>query len=244
VAFGALEDDAHHVRLTVRHDDTHVTQIEGEAVRLPWATCPGSVAGISSLEGTLLADSTRGLRGAYRGELHCTHMFDVAQLTIAHIAQGRADRQYSVWVSPPDLDGVTHGVVERDGTRVLEWDVAQGEIISPGPFEHVGLVRGFVERGVTLDEDTAEAGFLLRRATWMSNIHWMRLDDFETVAPSGLPEGACWTAQPGRMEVAFRNHGSQHDFSESPEAMLTDFDDYCASGQHGTEGLRVGKEHG
>ena len=115
-----LEDDIHHVRVTVRHDGTRVTEAVGEAVRLPWSTCPGSEAGIASLVGTELASATRGLRDAYDRTLHCTHMFDLAQLVVAHAA--RATHDAAPDATPDDardylatVDG-TGATIACDGT--------------------------------------------------------------------------------------------------------------------------------
>jgi hypothetical protein len=212
VAVGALEDDVHHVRGTIRHDGTRIVDAIGEAVRLPWSTCPGSEAGIASLVGTELASATRGLRDAYQREIHCTHMFDLAQLVTAHASRGAAedarDRDYLATVTPVgDEGGVRAEIVLNDATQLV-WELAAGEL--PG----VG------------HDDTAEAAFILRRAVYLSPISSMHFDAYDTVGPTGLPVGSCWTAQPGRIEVAFRHRGSQRHYADAPDAMTEGFDAY------------------
>lgn len=228
-AFGALEDDVHHVRVTIHHDREHVTSATGEAVRLPWTTCPGSAAGIASLAGTSLTALIRSGHHDYHPELHCTHMFDLAQLTVAQAARGIGQRQYDIAVALAGDDGIMRATVDRDGDRILVWDIDRGTVTTPGPFEHAGLHSGFRRRCGGLDDDTAEAALVLRRGAWLAPISAMRFDDYERVGPTGLPVGSCWTAQPERVEVAFRNRGSQRDYAVDPDAMLAGFDEYCTA---------------
>jgi hypothetical protein len=212
VAAGALEDDIHHVRVTVRHDGTRVIAASGEAVRLPWSTCPGSEAGIASLVGTELSAATRGLRDAYRRELHCTHMFDLAQLVVAHASRslfaGDGERDYLATVTPEGDAGDVHAEITMNRVTQLVWDLARGEL--PG----VG------------EGDTAESAFILRRAVYLAPISSMHFDAYDTVGPTGLPVGSCWTAQPERIDVAFRHRGSQRHYADAPDEMTAGFDAY------------------
>jgi len=209
-ACGALEDDVHHVRVKVRHDGTRITEVVGEAVRLPWSTCPGSEAGIASLVGTELAAATRGLKAAYRADIHCTHMFDLAQLVVAQAARGDGAVEYLATIDVPD-GGDLHAEITRDGVNVLTWDVAR-----------------YAQPEMPTDDAIAEAAFVLRRAVWLAPISSMRFDEYETVGPTGLPPGSCWTAQPERIEVAFRNRGSQRHYAASPAEMIAGFEEYAA----------------
>ena len=239
VACGALEDDVHHVRAVVEHDGERVVAISGEDVRLPWSTCPASVAGLQTLVGTRLADA-RDLQDAYDASVHCTHLFDIAQLTIAHAARGAGTREYrcTVELPGPDTDPDTEpsraptapvvATITRDGEVVHRWEVRDGIVVSPGPFEGAALRRGFREHWRALDDDSAEAALVLRRAVWMSPIRTMRLDGYETIGGTGVSSGSCFTTQPERIAVAFRNRGSQYDYGATPEALLEDFDGWAA----------------
>lgn len=207
VAVGALEDDIHHVRVTVRHDRVRVVEVIGEAVRLPWSTCPGSEAGIASLVGTELASATRGLRGAYDRAIHCTHMFDLAQLVVAHAARSdEAERDYLATVA------ATRATITLDGRLLLTWDIAPGDL-PPMPADPA-------------DPEVLEAAFILRRAVYLAPISSMDFDGYDTVGPTGLPVGSCWTAQPERIDVAFRHRGSQRHYAHAPDPMTAGFDEY------------------
>jgi hypothetical protein len=117
----------------------------------------------------------------------------------------------------------------RDGVKVLEWLVEPGRpatIAAPEPFAGVGLAEGFLSWCETnLDDDTAEAAFVLRRAAAMGQIAHMDFDRWAGVGESGLRPGVCYTAQPERVAVAFRNTGSHRDYTAGPEGMLAGFDE-------------------
>ena len=252
-AVGALEDDVHHLRVVLRHDGARVTAVSGEIVRLPWTTCAGSVAGLDSLVGTALADA-RDLRDAYDAARHCTHFFELAQLTLAQAARGPGRRDYRCTIvlpepatqtaaetaaetpaatpaetrahPPDDAPALVHAVITCDGTVVHEWDLRGDIVVSAGPFEGASLRRGFRDRWLALADDPAEAALVLRRAVWMSPIRHMHLDDYDSVAATGVSPGSCFTTQPGRIAVAFRNRGTQQDYDSTPELLLAGFDEW------------------
>jgi hypothetical protein len=111
---------------------------------------------------------------------------------------------------------------------VHRWEMRDGTVVSPGPFEGVQLRHGFRARRDTLPDDEAEAALVLRRAVWMSPIRHMRLDDYESIAATGVAAGSCFTNQPERVGVAFRTRGSQHDYGTSPDALLAEFDEWAS----------------
>lgn len=44
-----MADDAHHFRVRLTHDGERIVDLEGEAVRYPWTTCPGSAERLATL---------------------------------------------------------------------------------------------------------------------------------------------------------------------------------------------------
>ena len=224
VVFGALEDTAHHVRVTLNFGDGRVLSVSGDAVRLPWTTCPGAAAGLASLAGSTLTTSLRQLRALYRAPAHCTHFFDLAQLCVAQAASSRRERWYEAVSCASGSDTVAS--LLRDGATVLEWTIRDGRIAAPAAFAGVGLREGFIRWcDEHLDDDAAEAAFVLRRAASMTSVANLRMDDFGLVAESGLSPGVCFTAQEERIQIAFRNVGSQRDYSANSDEMLEGFDD-------------------
>jgi hypothetical protein len=209
--------------------DGRVRSIAGEPVRLPWSTCPGAAAGLASLVGSSLTTSLRSLRNLYEPSLHCTHFFDLAQLVLSHAASGRTERFYEVlgWASGP----IKYASLRRDGEVVLDWKIDAGTITQPQSFAGVGLGQGFV-RWCTdnLDDDSAEAAFILRRAASMLATVSLPFDDFAVAADTGLQPGVCFTAQPQHIRIAARNVGSTRDYSTSARGMLEGFP--VAIGRH------------
>ncbi len=222
VVLAALEDPAHHVRVTLTFADDVVRSVTGEVVRLPWSTCPGAAEGLRSLVGAPLTTSLRSLRSLYEPSLHCTHFFDLTQLALAHAAARRTERWYEVisWTTGP----TKHARLRRDGHLVFDWTIEDGRINQPEAFAGVELGQGFL-RWCTdnLDDDTAEAAFVLRRAASMSMIAGLPMDSFAVAADSGLQPGVCFTAQPQRIQIATRHVGSMRDYSESSDGMLHGF---------------------
>jgi hypothetical protein len=238
VVLGALEDSAHHVRVVARFDGPKVTQVRGEDVRLPWATCPGAASGLASLDGTELTTSLRSLRRRFDPRIHCTHFFDLAQLTLAHAAAGHDKRSYQVMVGT--AGSTTVASLACDGEPLLEWTIDKGEIVAPEMFKGVGLREGFVRWAEEhLDEDGAEAAFVLRRAASMHVIASMDMDSYAVVAESGLPVGVCFTAQPERRALALRNRGTQRDYSPDGAEMLEGFDEALERAAGAGEGPAV-----
>ena len=56
VVWGGLEDDFHHFEVTIRHDGATVTDLDMEAWRWPWATCPTPAGPLRSLIGMELSE--------------------------------------------------------------------------------------------------------------------------------------------------------------------------------------------
>jgi DUF2889 family protein len=223
VVVGALEDTAHHVRVTLTTGEGRVVRVEGEGVRLPWTTCPGAVPGLASLVGSEVTTAIRPLRDRYDPAAHCTHLFDLAHLAIAHAARRADERLYEIVIE--DRLDPAPAYLFRDGCKVLEWKVSDGEVVAPAPFAGLGLAGGFLSWCAQLDEEAAEAAFVLRRAAVMARVAHIDFDGWATAADTGLRAGVCFTAQPGRLAVATRNVGSQRDYTGGSERMLAGFDE-------------------
>ena len=220
VARGALEDEMHHFQVTVEHDGELVTAIRGSDVRVPWATCSGSLEPLNELVGTPLVRSIVSVIGRTDPSQHCTHLLDLAALTIAHAASGRTPRQLDAeipdWSEPPFSARLT-----VDGEVLLEWTVDGSYTITSAPYEGVSIMGGFTRWcEENLDPDTAEAALFLQRAAWMSPARHLDLESFPNVAESGIRGGVCWSTQPERIHLAIRNRGTLRDYGPSADGLL------------------------
>jgi hypothetical protein len=208
--------------VTLRHDGQRVVDVIGDGVRYPWTTCPSAAEPLRALAGAPLSTRLSALGDYAPARQNCTHLFDLAGLTVAHAARGNGGtRTYDVTI--PDRDGRnTHPELRRDGELVLQWEVAGRQLLGPAPFENIWLRGGFIAWAEeTLDTDTAEAASILRRACDISIGRMMDLDLFETAEMLGEPvRGTCYSFQPGTIENAVRVKGQTRDFTSDPDALL------------------------
>lgn len=223
---GGLEDDQHYFTVRVEHDRQRVTAITSESVRAPWTTCPAAGAELQALVGVPLSDRCLEVAGHTRSDRHCTHQLDVAALAVAHAARvvggGAPRRQYDVVVPFGLLDGERHTVtLERDGERLLAWELEGGRIVAPPPWTDVegGFARW---ADATFDADTAEAAIVLKRAIGIGMSRGMDLDSYATLADMPGLRPVCWSMQPERAPVALRNRGLIRDYDDRPDAMLAE----------------------
>ena len=219
-----LEDDFHRFGVEIRHDRKQVVEAHGDAHRFPWETCPGATARIEELAGTPLFERASELAEHSDLRVHCTHMFDIAALAIAHAAAGRDRRQYDVAV-PDRHENATEPTLHRDGAPCLAWRVDGHRILGPAPFQDVRLRgRPFLEWiAAHLDRDTAEAALVLRRALYIAMGRATDLDALASAADVTPIAGAsCHSMQPGVAERALRVRGSTRQWSVSGAALLSD----------------------
>jgi hypothetical protein len=217
---GELEDDFHHVRVRVEHDGARVDRVSGETFRVPWASCPAAAAALEGLRGLALSPSLRDAARHADPRLQCTHLFDVAALTVTHAARGTRERVYQAAV-PDRVDGRARVALAVDGSDRLAWTVRGFEIEEPPPFAGRSLGGGFTAWCETLDPDLAEIAQVLRRATVIGlgrRYDFDRMEHGRMFADLG---GTCHTFRPEHIEGARRLHGSVRDFTRSPEALLS-----------------------
>ena len=199
----SIQDHQHHFEVTLTHDGDVVTSLSPRAVRWPWSTCAEAGRALDELVGRPVHELPR----VDDAGLHCTHQLDLASSAVRFAGSGLAQRAFDVtvtnWGTP---DG--HAVIERDDGLRLVWRLDGLTITSPAPFAGQSIGAGFARWATAeLDPDTAEAALILRRAVWVSPMRTLDLDALDVAGDSGLREGACYTAQPGRLDTATRNQG-------------------------------------
>ncbi len=223
---GGLEDDQHYFTVRVEHDGAHVNAITSQSVRAPWTTCPAAGAQLQALVRTPLSDRCLVVAGRTQSDQHCTHQLDVATLAVAHAARvtagGVSRRQYDIEVPFGLLDGQHHTVtLARDGEALLAWELEGAQVVAPAPWSEAegGFARW---ADATFDADTAEAAIVLKRACSIGMSRGMDLDSYPTLADMPGLNPVCWSMQPERAPVAFRNQGLIRDYDARPEAMLAE----------------------
>jgi Protein of unknown function (DUF2889) len=231
VVEGGLEDDFHYFTVRVAHDGAVVTEVAADAHRWPWTTCPDAAGPIHALEGMELSARPLAAGDSADPKQNCTHMFDLASLTISHAARGGpvgTVRQYDI-VIPAAAQHGGEVVVEcaRDGLPLLAWTLDGRRIVAPPEFAAAPFRGGFFRWAeetygkVAHDWDAAEAAIVLRRACDIGMGRGMDLDAVDCADElEHQMAGVCFTMQPEQIHVAFRNKGTIKDFDEAPDTAL------------------------
>ncbi len=216
---GDLADDAHHFRVHLKHDGATVREIQSEAVRYPWTTCPEATRPLEDLVGMPLSDDCTSVGEHTDPRSQCTHIFDLAGLAVAHAASGRAQRLYHVSVGGPFED--QFATLDRDGERLFEWRLAESTIHGPPPFNGISFYGGFMAWAKSnLPADLAEAAIVMRRGCMIASVRFIDLDQLSSAPQAQQVRGQCHTYTPGTAERALRVYGSRHDYTESPSTLL------------------------
>lgn len=211
---GVLEDDFHHFRVALRHDNRTVTAIDGWAVRHPYTLCAQATGELDRLAGMPLDEIAQSVTRFVDASGQCTHMLELAGLMIAAAARGLGQRRYQADV-PARRDGRTRAVLYRDGRQCLAWDVQDDGIAAPEPYAGQSLRAGMARWAIGhLEVEQAEAALILRRAVLLSLGRQKNLDAQRHAEPTG----ACFAQQPGRAPQARRIAGSIVDFTARPQA--------------------------
>lgn len=195
-----VEDHQHHFEVRAVHDGTSVLRFEVVPHRSPWVTCADAV---SELDDEFIG-APLGIRPqTTRVEQHCTHMVDMAQIAIRFAGLDVEHRTYDMHVTGL-LGPVTWATLVRDDGLAIDWTLTEGTVTSPGPHRGRSLWDGFSAWVRELDAEEGEAVVLLRRAVWLAPSRMFKLDEYPSMAAVGMPQGVCWSAQPQRIDIAFR----------------------------------------
>jgi hypothetical protein len=211
----AVEDDFHHFRVRLAHDGERVQSVQGSALRHPYSTCPLAAQPLAHLEGMILDPIAHSVVREVDPRQQCTHMLDLAGLSMATAARRVTSCRYDIAV-PRRVQGRTHATLSVDGTALLAWDIQDTTILGPAPFSSISLREGMASWALSaLDAQTAEAALVLRRCALISLGRTKNLD----AQVHAEPTGRCFAQQPQRASAGARMVGSMLDFTDMPEAL-------------------------
>jgi len=227
-----LEDDFHHFGVELHHDGELVVSMDASAPRYPWSTCPSAGTVLRELHGAPLSPRVTAAAEHSDPRAHCTHLFDLAALAMAHAARDTAGRcQYDAEIPTVDDAGRASVRLWRDRIPVHTWTLAfardgRRRVVDPEPFTVAPWHGGFMRWAeASFEPEAAEAAIVLRRAC---EIGLGRGMDLEAYATAGglrpIMEGVCFSMQPERIERAVRMRGTIRDFAAAPDALLDDED--------------------
>jgi hypothetical protein len=205
----SLEDDFHHFRVRLVHSKRRIQTIEGIAVRHPYTTCPLAADRLSHLRGAELNGLAHSVMRMTDASLQCTHLMELSGLAIAAAARSIAERWFDVEV-PRRVEGCTLASLDRDGRRLLSWELRDTTITAPSPYNGISLRQGMAAWALSnLEPDEAEAALILRRCALISLGRAKNLD----VQVHAEPTGRCFVQQPERAAQGLRIVGSIVDFT-------------------------------
>jgi hypothetical protein len=192
----ALEDDYHHMVVTVHHADGTATRIDADLHRAPWTTCPGAPAKvIETFTGVALADfATRGEKA-----VNCTHLHDLALLAAAH-ATDPAPTVIDILVSD-QADGRNRAELRRNGETLHAWEIEGGFTIV-APAKHAGVhlmkIKQLLEAASPADQE------LIKLLRWGAVVAHGRAIPMSAQNDAGKMPPNCFTFQPERKGDAVR----------------------------------------
>ena len=228
-----LEDGNHGFRLRLHHDADAVTADEADPIRHPFGTCAEAVRPLAQFVGARLAEGTRPLRERLDAGAHCTHLYDMAMLALAHAGRGPRRFQYDMAVDD-ETDAPARAEVRRDGALVHAWLVRARHVVAPAPFAGKPMMRGFHAWAQQVFAGEAlEAAGALQRAYFVAQSRRFDYDPPEANPGSadGMPQGSCYSYNRGVVERALRSRGTVRDFTHAPERLLR-FDPVARKTEH------------
>lgn len=136
-----VEDAYHSFRMTLRHDGERIVELLPQFHRVPLTTCPSAALPLQRLIGTSIDSSWRDLATRESPRSHCTHLFDLAVLAMAHARRG-GTRTYDVTV-PDEHPGPVWTTLQRDGETIFRWRTFEARILEPVELADKPLLCGF-----------------------------------------------------------------------------------------------------
>ena len=198
-----LEDDFHHMRVTLRHDGQKVLRIVPEMLRWPWTTCPEAEGRLIATFADLPLAEVTSRQDKKR---NCTHLHDLAVLAAAHAAD-RTGLTYDIEADDP-VDGRIEQRLWRNGELLFVWQERDGRFVAPAEISGQTLftLRDWI---AGLPEPQREAARLMQ---WASIVAHGRTIPAEQQREASQMPPNCHTFQPEQTGRAQRTY-ARRDFS-------------------------------
>jgi len=198
----------------LRHRDGTVSAIDGGFHRWPTTGCLGAAGILQELVGSSIATTREELVAGGRARRHCTHLYDLALLSLAMAGRPAGDRVWDA-VVPDAIDGRTIASIALDGAEVVRWPL-QGQVIVPAGDEPQSLLAGFTPwASARYSGDALEGALILRMAAFTARARAHITDD-QPRPLRDFPErrGACHAYSPPQVDRAVHRLNVVSDFSD------------------------------
>lgn len=208
----ALEDDIHHFRVELSHDDSYITDIQASSIRIPYSLCPNASPELNLLIGKELTGVAHSVHRMTDARLQCTHLLDLAGIAVAASARNEKSLKYEIKI-PKRTNLKTTASLRRNNGLTLMWGINLLTIEGPDPFTGIDLKKGFAGWAIkSLPIDLSEAAIILRRAVTISLGAELNLDEIATMNSTGF----CYAQQVERVGSGTRVIGSTKNFTKAP----------------------------
>lgn len=216
----ALEDCSHAFRIHLYHDGSKVTAINAESIRYPMTGCLGAPDHLRALQGLPLGlDATEYMLREHPRS-HCTHLYDLALLALAHTARDDIERQIDV-VIPDELDAPVQAQVFINQKEVLCWEIQAWHVVSP--YTGKPVFRGFSQWAeASLQGAEKEAGYALQKSYMVAQARRFDADAMASNKPSSEVNmhGACFNYSDAVLPHTERIKNTLRDFTHTEEQLL------------------------
>lgn len=216
-----MEDDFHHFRVQLEHDDKTILAMHGESLRFPWTTCGEEAASeLSVLSGLPLA-SLRDQLEQHQRWRQCTHLFDLAELAVAHVDRDTFSALYEVAVQVEPGCGAVWVELKQDLSVTDLLRIDNGVIESPETLS--GLRIDQLKNWATAQADPAvvERYAVLQRAVHVSYGRVFDWSFARSAADMGL-EPTCFTFSQDNARRATPIEAHARDYTNSADNMLVE----------------------
>jgi hypothetical protein len=219
-----LEDMSHCLHIRLQHDGVRVTAIDSYIDRIPLSTCPGAAVPLRRFVGMHLEIERRALRTEIPPRANCTHLYDLAELALAHACRG-GERRYDVEI-PDEYPDPAWSRILCDGREVHRWQTKRGTIVLPETYAGRPLLRGFTRwASETFSGDALEAALVFSQGYLVS-----RARRWDVEASAGDPVtghtsmlGMCHSYSAGVVAQAMRLANSTIDATDPGYPLLAGF---------------------
>ncbi len=229
-----VEDCYHAMQVAIAHDGSKVTDVHARGVRIPTTECAGATVALRSLIGMPINIEQQRLYAEGNPRQHCTHLFDLAALALAHACRPLGERRYDICV-PDDAPGGVHCTIHMNGLTVIhDWLVENEVILQPTQIAGRAVLNGFIPWAyATFSGDQLEAALVLQKGFFVSRA---RRNDYSRIVGRSIGvnrhmHGRCFAYQPHRAAIA-RHLDTTRDFTDAPQDVLTFAAPHCAQFRH------------
>lgn len=215
-----LEDCSHAFRVILSYRHSVVSDVQAESLRYPMTGCIGAPDKLKELIGVRTDLSAREYVAKINPKVHCTHLYDLALLALAHISRDESVRVIDV-VIPDELEEAVEATVSVNNRTVLTWLIRSWQIIAP--YKDKPVYRGFAQWAEELlDGDEKEAGFVLQKSYMVAQARRFDADAMLDRKPGSEVSmaGVCYNYGPDIIKHTERVPNTLRDFTGVEEQLL------------------------